>query len=211
MRLIEAVAASAVLHAGILTMPTGNLSLDAPRQTAVRDEPLHVELRRPPVAASRASESTTKVQVAAEQPVIPPPPPAEVAAQQGIDEPSAGLGIPLPYYYYGPREVSERARPAQDINLEPPGLLGIPGQGRLILLLWISESGGVDRVEIESSQLDGSMEKVIAEQFRRANFSPAHLEGRPVKSRMKIEVVVRPPVSYVVPPPPPRPASAGGS
>jgi hypothetical protein len=52
------------------------------------------------------------------------------------------------------------------------------------------------------------MEKVIAEQFRRAVFSPAQLDGKAVKSRMKIEVVVRPPVSYVVPPPRPKPASA---
>jgi hypothetical protein len=104
--------------------------------------------------------------------------------------------------------VSERARPAQDIDLEPPELLGVPGQGKLILVLWINESGTVDRVETASSQVADTTEKVIAEQFRRAVFSPAQLDGKAVKSRMKIEVVVRPPVSYVVPPPRPKPASA---
>lgn len=210
MRLIDALAVSAAVHAGMLALPTGDLSLRGSGRAEVRNEPLRAELRRPPAAAKPASEATTQAQLAAEQPAAQSPTAPEAAPEQGIDDRAAGLGVPLPHYY-GPREVSERAMPAQDIDLEPPELLGIPGQGKLILLLWINESGGVDRVETESSQVDNAIEKVIADQFRRARFSPANLDGKPVKSRMKIEVVVRPPVSYVVPPPPPRPASAGGS
>lgn len=201
MRLTAALAASAVLHAGMLVLPAGDLSPRGSGRAEVRNEPLRAELRRPLPATKPASEATTKAQLAAAP---------EAAPEPGSDDRAAGLGIPLPHYY-GPREVSERARPAQDIDLEPPELLGVPGQGKLILLLWINESGSVDRVETESSQVDNAIEKVIAEQFRRARFAPANLDGRPVKSRMKIEVVVRPPVSYVVPPPPPRPVSAGGS
>jgi len=210
MRLTAALAASAVLHAGMLVLPAGDLSPRGSGRAEVRNEPLRAELRRPLPATKPASESTTKAQLAPEQPAAPSPTAPEAAPEPGSDDRAAGFGIPLPHYY-GPREVSERARPAQDIDLEPPELLGVPGQGKLILLLWINESGSVDRVETESSQVDNAIEKVIAEQFRRARFAPANLDGRSVKSRMKIEVVVRPPVSYVVPPPPPRPVSAGGS
>jgi len=176
MRLTAALAASAVLHAGMLVLPAGDLSPRGSGRAEVRNEPLRAELRRPLPATKPASESTTKAQLAPEQPAAPSPTAPEAAPEPGSDDRAAGFGIPLPHYY-GPREVSERA----------------------------------DRVETESSQVDNAIEKVIAEQFRRARFAPANLDGRSVKSRMKIEVVVRPPVSYVVPPPPPRPVSAGGS
>lgn len=114
-------------------------------------------------------------------------------------------------YYYSPLEVSARASPTQEIDLEPPELRTIPGQGKLILVLWINEAGTVDRIEVETSQVTSAMESILAEQFRRATFAPAQLDGKPVKSRMRIEVVVRPPSAYVVPPPRsrPKPASAG--
>lgn len=110
-------------------------------------------------------------------------------------------------YYYGPLEVDERASPTREIDLEPPELRGIPGQGKLILVLWINEAGTVDRVEIETSQVVSAMESILAERFHQTTFAPARLDGNPVKSRMKVEVIVRPPWVYVAPPhrPPPKP------
>lgn len=209
MRLIDALAVSAAIHAGMLALPTGDLSLRPEDARPSRSEPLRAELRRIPAKPEKASETFQSVPE-------PLPAPPEIATESeptkdGLaDTVGSGFGIPLPYYY-GPREVSERPKPVHEINLEPPELRGVPGHGKLVLKLWINEVGTVDRVEVETSQVADTMEKVITEQFRQATFAPAQIDGKAVKSRMKIEVVVKPPSAYIVPPPPPlppKPASA---
>lgn len=205
MRLIDALLVSAIAHAGMLALPSGELSLAIQKAHAPRTGRLTAELRNKP----KAEKVVAVLDVEREQ----HPAPTEASAEDppASDHAATGLGLPLPHYY-GPQEVSERARPAESIDLEPPELRGIPGRGKLILILWINEDGKVDRVETESSQIADTMAKVISEQFRRATFTPAQLDGKAVKSRMKIEVVVRPPSAYVVPPPRrSKPASATGN
>ncbi len=203
MRLLHAFAASLAIHLGLLALPAGRLTFDTPEAGTAGPLPLRAEFRRAPTGTERQSpaqslptrESPPERNADREDPT----PATDSAAQE--------LGVPLPHYYE-PREVTERATPARKIDLETPVLLGIPGQGKLILLLWINENGLVDRVDVESSELVDTMRSEIIEQFRRAQFIPARLNGQAVKSRKKIEVVVRPPMVYVVPPPPANPASA---
>lgn len=201
MRLIDALFVSAAAHAGMLALPTGELSLAFQEASVPQTGRLTAVLRNQP---------KTEKTVAALDVEQPPPTPKEAPPEPppATDHAATGLGLPLPHYY-GPQEVSERARPTEAIDLEPPELRGIPGRGKLILVLWINEDGRVDRVETESSQVADTMARVISEQFRKATFTPAQLDGKTVKSRMRIEVVVRPPSAYVVPPPRrPKPASA---
>lgn len=68
----------------------------------------------------------------------------------------------------------------------------IPGTGKAVIALWINERGGVDRVEMETSDLNSSFEKAVLDQFQAAHFQPAEREGVPVKSLMRIEVEVLP-------------------
>lgn len=200
MRLIEAIAASVIVHAAVLVAPTGRLMPDTPAPTDRHNPGLFVVLNHKSViaAASAPTEYTATHSLESPEP-----------AESGVAPQPVEFGIPIPYYY-GPREVSERAKPIEDIALEM-ATDGTPTvNGKLILVLLINEGGAVDQVEIESSQLGADLEHVIVEQFRRALFSPAQRDGHAVKSRMKIEVVVRPPVAYRVSPPPPstKPSSA---
>lgn len=103
-----------------------------------------------------------------------------------------GLGLPVPRYY-GPREVTRRAQPIEDIAPSPPGLGAVTTTGTLVLALWIGDAGDVERLEIESSAFDKGIGEVIAQQFRSIRFRPAEMDGVPVKSRMRIEVTVQPP------------------
>jgi outer membrane biosynthesis protein TonB len=205
MRLIDALVASAAIHAGMLALPTGDLSFSSTLTPSPPSEPLRAELR-PRQAKSGVSVALSSRESPSEASATRP----EAEANENARPEGLGLGVPMPYYY-SPIEVSARASPAQEIDLEPPELRAIPGQGKLILVLWINEAGTVDRIEVESSQVAGAMETILAEQFRRASFAPAQLDGKPVKSRMRIEVVVRPPAAYVVPPPPPRPKPASAA
>lgn len=191
----------------MLALPAGELSFGSAQSYTEKPEVLRAELR--PVAELQMlpSRDTRDSEERITAPMEAPP-----AQEHSLtDGTPAPLGIPLPHYY-GPREVEVRARPVREIDLEPPEVRNFPGQGKLVLLLWINESGTVDRVDIDSSEVAEALRKIIVDQFRQAAFTPAQLDGKAVKSRMKIEVVVGPsaPVPQVVPPPPPRskPASA---
>jgi hypothetical protein len=114
--------------------------------------------------------------------------PAFPAEKQALAEIS---GIPVPHYY-APEELSQRARIVQDIDPMLGVLADVPGQGRAILKLWVNETGGVDRVDTESSTLDGMFEEALQTQFLSVWFQPAERTGIPVKSLMRIEVRVLP-------------------
>lgn len=110
------------------------------------------------------------------------------------------IGIPVPYYY-GPREVNERPRPIETIDLEGALARGPAHAGTLILVLWINENGRVDRVSVESSQLPESVRRLVIKRFGSVTFSPAQLDGKAVKSRMTIEIFVQTSSAYTIPPP----------
>lgn len=100
-------------------------------------------------------------------------------------------GIPVPRYL-DPKELTRRARVLEDIEPSPDELEGRPGSGKIVLVLFISETGKVDRVELESSRLEEPFPSSLSRQFLAARFAPAERDGIPVKSRMRVEVVVRP-------------------
>jgi protein TonB len=70
-----------------------------------------------------------------------------------------------------------------------------PGTGRLIgrysgvLALYIDEQGQVRRIEAEPPALPESMELAARAAFLGARFSPGQVDGRAVKSRIRVEVV----------------------
>ncbi|WP_167481181.1 energy transducer TonB [Acidovorax cavernicola] len=75
------------------------------------------------------------------------------------------------------------------IVLEPP-----PGElvgDRLvgILSLFIDEQGHVERVDAEEPTLPPAFEQAAREAFIAAEFSPGEIDGRAVKSRLRVEVV----------------------
>lgn len=203
MRLISALAASAAVHAGLFLIPAGELALNGVAEVAGVATPLQVRLAEKRLVAA-ADEPPAPVAEEAPEPV------EEKQPDPGTGQ---GLGVPIPYYYSA-KEVGERARPIGTIDLDAQPLPDLPDAGLLVLVLFINESGAVDKVDIESSSIASATESAIADQFRQARFTPAIRNGFPVKSRMKIEVAIRPPVALVVPPPPPRPvnpASAAGN
>jgi hypothetical protein len=190
----------------MLTVPLGGLgpagTLDGARTVSRPLQALLVNRQQTPAAdGSVALAADAQTQARAADTVSEPP--EQLSAPTGTTadspNPSRPLGMPLPYYY-APREVSERAKPIQGIDLQPPELDDFPGTGILILVLYIGKEGSVDYVDIVSSQLDPSIENAVVSQFRHAKFAPAKLDGQPVGSRMKIEVLVKPPMVQVLPP-----------
>ncbi|MBU1235939.1 MAG: energy transducer TonB [Gammaproteobacteria bacterium] len=209
MRLIRALAISIGIHTGLFALPAGRFFHDASSRTRGPAQ-LQVELAITPRPPSASDITPTPVASAHEldgKPTVEQGRRPDNETSSPTGEEADGFGLPVPYYFTA-GEVSERAKPVREIDLDPPEMRTLPGDGNLRLTLWINEGGTVDRIEVESSGVAEPMEKAITEQFRQATFAPARLDGEAVKSRMKIEVVVRPPVAYDASPPSPSPSSA---
>lgn len=183
MRFAVALAASAALHLAVVAIPgleprSGSVSSDAVERISVAL----------PQSGDRQKEPDRTSQ--------PAPPaggdaPAAQASDAGEDR---WFGIPLPYYYE-PKELTERASPVTDVVLDSPSVEAYPGAGKIVLLLYINEEGKVDDVTVLSSDIDSpAVETAVVEQFQMVRFAAGKLNGQPVKSKKKIEVVIKPPL-----------------
>jgi hypothetical protein len=186
MRLAAALIASVTLHLAVIAIPGRVPLMQAPSTSTT--EPLRVAL---PYGARSSVAPVAAV----------PAPPPEVQSNARLPEPQAEepdaaswFGIPLPRYYE-PKELTERAKPLADITVDTPAIDTYPEAGKIVLLLYINEDGKVDDVEVLSSDISSStVETTIVEQFQLARFTAGKLNGQPVKSKKKIEVVIKPPL-----------------
>jgi len=60
-------------------------------------------------------------------------------------------------------------------------------QGRVFLLAYVNEQGGVDRVDIVKG-LEGGLSEAAVEAVKQSSFTPGKQRGRPVK--VKVSLVV---------------------
>lgn len=104
-----------------------------------------------------------------------------------IDAPA---NAPAPVTYYPASQLDERPR-----FISQPALEGIdlPPQssGSLVVQFWISESGGVDIVEVEQTDLPEAIASRLIEQRRELKFSPGLKNGVAVRSLVRYEIRVK--------------------
>jgi len=201
MRLAAALAASAALHLAVVAIPGLEHSPRSAASSAV--ERISVALpgaerrQTAPVPAIHETRSDSPANDRIPEAPNSPAPPDDSGAQESQPADSddgSWFGIPMPRYYE-PKELTERAKPLVDITIDTPAVDAYPDAGKIILLLYINEDGKVDDVEVLSSDIASSnVEATVVEQFQLARFSAGRLNGRPVKSKKKIEVVLKPPM-----------------
>lgn len=89
----------------------------------------------------------------------------------------------LPGVYYSTSELDAIPKIKRDVDLYPPELHNFRhGGGKVVLRLWIDETGRVERVEPTSSDLTGIFAEVAARTFMQARFLPGMKNGSAVKS-----------------------------
>jgi TonB family protein len=86
------------------------------------------------------------------------------------------------------QRLSRRARPLVTVDLDVPESSLLSQSGRLVLKLWISHLGTVEKVVIDKSSLPEGFAKAVASVFAKARFAPGEVDGRPVDSVLLIEV-----------------------
>ena len=94
-------------------------------------------------------------------------------------------------------ELSERPLLVQDIDAEldlasagiivPDGMMDRQAIG----ILLINAQGGVDRLQFESADLPRYLEAMLAQRFAEARFLPGKIDGRPVRSALRIALQLR--------------------
>ena len=177
MPLDRACVASLLLHAALLAIPAGSLAGKAGVESAGSPPRLSVSLLRvSPRRSDDAPQAALRAAAPAQQPDVPVP----------------ALGIPGPRYYE-PRELTRRAKAIGDIAPLVPGLNDGEESGRLVLVLRIADTGRVDAVDIEQTTVGETLAQALVARFGALRFHPAELDGSAVASRMKIEVLLRPP------------------
>jgi outer membrane biosynthesis protein TonB len=179
---------SVSLHAALLTLPLGG-ALKGPRAA--------IETAGGVIRAFLRTEAPEPAP--APEPAVAPKPPAptEIKPAPGTElaKPSAPAAAPggstnvaaIPATFFDPAQLTEKPRPLNEprLDLLQP-MLGRAGMAKLIL--YIDETGSVDRVEVESASLPPeavARAKVI---FAALRFSPGRFDGAPVKSRVRITV-----------------------
>lgn len=123
-----------------------------------------------------------------------PPPSADALLREAgnapANEASAPL-LPLPVpHYHESSELSEKPRVVVDIA-PVAGLWAMADKPQhAVLRLMINELGEIDKVVVENSTMTELVEHTVTEAFRFARFAPGQIDGVPVKSQIKIEVMI---------------------
>jgi hypothetical protein len=85
-------------------------------------------------------------------------------------------------------------RPYPLTVLDDPGMLGpeLDGRGdRVVLKVWISDSGEVTEMETEFTDMPVRIHEATVAAFRRMRFMPGEIDGRRVGSIMRIEMTYK--------------------
>lgn len=100
--------------------------------------------------------------------------------------PEGVISLPGPYYF--PSEaLSRKPRAAMPVPLEYPEEAP-PLRNRLVLRLYISESGDVDLVMVEAADVPAELEKLARKAFAQAKFLPGMRGEAAVKSQLLVEI-----------------------
>jgi TonB family protein len=165
-RLAVALAASAALH-GLLVAgppfgpPWGEISISTSRAST----PIRASLQRPPVSDRAVAHAVT------------PPQHARAGA------------MPRGPRYYTPRELDVKPGIMTRVVPEYPEAAAQRSlAGKVVVRLFIDESGAVERVLALRADPPGYFERSAEQAFGAARFSPGVKDGRAVKVQLTLEV-----------------------
>jgi TonB family protein len=101
---------------------------------------------------------------------------------------SARRGLPPAAHYHAAHELDQRPQIRSHVEPHFPALALAP-VGRVVIQLYVSETGDVERVAVESGDPNGDFEAAARKAFAVARFVPGMKQGVAVKSLVRIEVL----------------------
>jgi len=199
-----ALAASFAIHAGFLILPL--LGVGAPasgvawRTTGLPQAALTARLSKRPVANPDAAEIQTPPGPTARLEPSAPQPPAVVDNVATPQHDGAGL-LPIEGdNFYPSVQLTERPVALAELALDYRAVGPIVGSGKMIMTLWITAQGEVEKAEIDESELPAPFAGPAIDAFKRMRFKPGELHGRSVGTVMKIELTLEDERAPALPP-----------
>lgn len=110
----------------------------------------------------------------------------QLAAPAKLAPPSTT--VPRAPRYLPAHQLDRRPQILSHVEPHFPALALVP-TGRVVLRLYIDETGGVDAVAAESADRTGAFEAAAREAFAAARFLPGIKDGVPVKALVRLEVL----------------------
>ena len=194
------------LHAVLLATPVRSARADG---AASASRPLQVRTLAVAAVATPAATLAPAIHRASERAALPveraaeslPPVPQALSAELLAPVPAAEITPPMPVFGlvipgidsdddYFPRALLTQApSPIEPVLIDYPLLDHDPGQHSSELTLFIDETGRVTRVRVDGAELPFELEAAARNAFVHARFHSGELDGRAVKSQIRIEVV----------------------
>lgn len=186
---------SAFLHGTLLLLPLG---LAGPENSAFAAAPWAAPKSQLPLVVDSLNHAPLAEPPATPAAAAPPVPPrqrprlADLSAAETPPNPVGPSGLP----------VFDDYLPASQLST-PPGLytLGatepdrddaMTGGGRLVIELFLSESGAVDHWQVVEETSPPAFREHMLNTFLAATYTPGRLFERAVKSRLKVEATLAP-------------------
>jgi protein TonB len=91
-------------------------------------------------------------------------------------------------HYWPPRDLDVRPQIRTHVMPEYPRDLPAGIRGRVVLDVFVSLSGKVDRVSVVRAQPPGRFEQSAIKAFSAARYAPGMRKGKPAPSRLRVEV-----------------------
>ncbi|MCW5623719.1 MAG: TonB family protein [Burkholderiales bacterium] len=207
--LLFAVAVSALVHLAIVSgVPVRVPAGSAATGTALRATLASADADTDPKDAVSTDSPTVVAAPARPQPIpiptpspavepeppAPPVPPAAIAPVSAGPAPVEGPpGLEMPQIadpeFYPSRLLDVYPKPMADVPLSyPAGAESSDTSGTVTLLLLIDELGMVVEATVVEADPPGHFEQAAIDAFRNVLFAPGQRHGRPVKSRLVVEV-----------------------
>lgn len=97
---------------------------------------------------------------------------------------------PVKPYYFATKDLTQKPLVSRDVPVDLIlNVPDVPSQAARLQIL-ISEYGDVDKVIVENSLLPEAAQKTVVDAFSKLKFHPGEMNGIPVKSQLRIEVML---------------------
>lgn len=190
LRLIAALGLSVLVHLSTPIFLSGGSSrpgsTTTPRSLSVRVVPEPAALPEAPPALPRTERGRAPQPRAASIERAP-----RVEATAVAPEPEAAGGLPQApdLTYYGTRQLDVFPRLLSPLDIKYRGKAAEDGvAGRVRVLVMIDEAGVVREVSVVEAEPASYFEDEASRALMAARFTPAYRNGRPVRSRMQVEL-----------------------
>lgn len=98
--------------------------------------------------------------------------------------------LPAPPYYFSAKDLTQKPLVVRDVPADLTLIVpDVPAQAATLQIL-INEYGEIDQVIVEDSLLPEVAQKTVVDAFVKARFHPGEINGVPVKSQLRIEIML---------------------